>query len=488
MISCTRTPSPPTQTAPVRSEQSKPTSHQKPLNLGGHARLPQAGTGGSEKSPISQNLSNVISQHLKQVSCGEQQRPSLPTMPSTPTDKNHSTSHSQTRNAGTPTTGQHTQPRCGTDTGNTGTSTHSYHEHHAAPAAGNHPHQGHHRDMGTGGSQHTTTAHHEHHTDTHETRPKPVTDCPTPGNTGTSAGTGTTNPTPDTSLPGTDSVLSTGGDLNIQIRGLLQGPFNQTTGLMNDDLRNLGLLPTAQPYAQLSAGYTGTETASATTLATTGNDAPVDWVLIELRDKNNPDQIVTRQAALIQRDGDVADAQTNSSTLSIKDVPPGEYFVTLLHRNHLGVMTSTPINLSGTATQVDFTKPATVAGNQTAQTDTGTSLLWAGDANSNNSVIASGANNDLNAILNSILSTPLNPTFDLNYQASGYLNADVNMDGKVIYQGTNTDSSIVNNNVRQLAENTSGNGNFILNGSVTPGTTAPATTTAQQALQDSLWF
>jgi hypothetical protein len=39
----------------------------------------------------------------------------------------------------------------------------------------------------------------------------------------------------------------------------------------------------------------------------TGNDAIVDWVFVELRDRNNMSNVVVTRSALLQRDGDVVD-------------------------------------------------------------------------------------------------------------------------------------------------------------------------------------
>ena len=69
----------------------------------------------------------------------------------------------------------------------------------------------------------------------------------------------------------------------------------------------------------------------------TGQEKVVDWVWIELRDSANPSQIVAAKSALLQRDGDIVD-ESGVSVLKFS-LPGDNYFVTVKHRNHLGVMT-----------------------------------------------------------------------------------------------------------------------------------------------------
>ena len=54
---------------------------------------------------------------------------------------------------------------------------------------------------------------------------------------------------------------------------------------MQDQLRIAGLLPTTEPYTAMGYDHVGGggEQTSPAVLATTGNNAIVDWVLLELR-------------------------------------------------------------------------------------------------------------------------------------------------------------------------------------------------------------
>ncbi len=87
----------------------------------------------------------------------------------------------------------------------------------------------------------------------------------------------------------------------------LQGPYNSSASLMNDQLRSAGLIPLTEPYTGLGftqLGSGGGERTWQAVLDVTGNDAIVDWVFVELRDKVTPSVKVATRCALVQRDGD----------------------------------------------------------------------------------------------------------------------------------------------------------------------------------------
>ena len=138
--------------------------------------------------------------------------------------------------------------------------------------------------------------------------------------------------------------------INLSAVALLQGPLNTTNGLMNDDLRQLNLLPVTDPYPQL--GFQPTEgrheTVDPSVFSNTGNDAIVDWVFLELRSAGDNTQVVASRSALLQRDGDIVD-RNGITPVRFLNVPPGDYFVAVRHRNHLAVLTLTPVKITRTA-------------------------------------------------------------------------------------------------------------------------------------------
>lgn len=251
----------------------------------------------------------------------------------------------------------------------------------------------------------------------------------------------------------------------LKLRGLLQGAYVNTDGLMRDSLRTAGLIPTAQPYGSL--GYTGNETTTSTVLNTTGNDAPVDWVLVELRDKTNTSSKLASKAALLQRDGDVVDAATGSTTLSFAGVTAGSYYVALRHRNHLGLMSAAPLNLSATPTLLDFTQTTTpIYGAEVRRAQGSALLLPTGDVNHDNKLIADGPDNDRNSVLSAVLASPSNPGAHTNFQLQGYFPSDLNMDGKTLYVGPDNDVNTLLANILLSPNNATLSTNYILPGSL----------------------
>ncbi len=135
--------------------------------------------------------------------------------------------------------------------------------------------------------------------------------------------------------------------VRIKVKALLQGPFDGGTQLMNDGLRAAGLVPLQEPYSEPGYKYVDEgvdRLLSASVLNATGPDAIVDWVVLELRDPTDPTKIRYSRPALLQRDGDVVDLDGVGPPRI--GLPAGNYHVSILHRNHLGVMTAAPIALN----------------------------------------------------------------------------------------------------------------------------------------------
>ncbi|MBF8150863.1 hemagglutinin protein [Winogradskyella sp. F6397] len=198
--------------------------------------------------------------------------------------------------------------------------------------------------------------------------------------------------------------------INLDPKIFLEGPYN--AGQMNDVLRSSDNIPTSSPYVDNA-------TCNATVFDITGANAIIDWVWIELRDSNDGITVLAETSALLQADGDVV-ATDGTSVINI-NVSPGNYYVMVSHRNHLGVLTANPINLSGSATVLDLTTDSllvTGGANGIANMDDGNYALFAGDFDGNGQIQNSDAVGAL-------------PFIGL----SGYLNADIDMNS----QGQNTD-------------------------------------------------
>ena len=226
--------------------------------------------------------------------------------------------------------------------------------------------------------------------------------------------------------------------LLLALRGMLEGPYSSATGQMSDALRTAGIVPTSEPYTALGyaqVGGGGSETTTPAVLATTGNNAIVDWVAVELRDATTPTTVLATRSALIQRDGDIV-ATDGVSPLTFNNAP-GTYHVALRHRNHLGVMTGNPAAMGLSTTPVDLSSAGTAAfGTNARKSIAGTfpaEVLWSGDVNFNGVVQYTGEDNDRDRVLSVIGGVV--PTNTIG----GYRSEDVNMDGSVRYTGQDND-------------------------------------------------
>ncbi len=168
-------------------------------------------------------------------------------------------------------------------------------------------------------------------------------------------------------------------------------------------------------------------------LGVSGGNAVVDWVRIELRSPTDPATIVATWHGLVQRDGDVVSASDGISPAKL-DVNPGNYYVSVRHRNHLGCMTSTSIALGTTLTSIDFRNSGTATyGTDARKNINGAMVLWAGNCVGDGQLAYVGDDNDRDPILVRIGGSPPTAT------VTGYFLEDVNLNGAVRYVGTGND-------------------------------------------------
>ena len=159
----------------------------------------------------------------------------------------------------------------------------------------------------------------------------------------------TPQPDPDTTL--------------IQAKAFLQGPF--TGSEMRTDLRDL--LPLTDPFL----------------LEETVDSLPVDvvdWVLLQLRDSLDYTQVLIQKPAFLRKDGNIIDGEGNEG-ISFDSLLFSQAYVALLQRNHLGVITATPVDLS---IPIDFSDTTTVVmGLESRYIEEDKALLFVGDYNGN---------------------------------------------------------------------------------------------------------
>jgi photosystem II stability/assembly factor-like uncharacterized protein len=207
--------------------------------------------------------------------------------------------------------------------------------------------------------------------------------------------------------------------VRLSAKAFLQGPFNTNNNLMDDYHRSANLLPLTEPYTAL--GYinkeSGGEKTTSNVLAQTGNDAIVDWIYIEFRDKNNTANRLYTRAALLQRDGDIVDMD-GTSPVYFSTAEVDNYYIAIKHRNHYGIRTTNPIALSSTPVTLNFTNASVPVFGASPLYYVTTNILAmnAGDSNKDGSIDA----------FDTILWEYQNGLFDdYNY------NADYNLDGSV---------------------------------------------------------
>ncbi|OWY24550.1 choice-of-anchor B family protein [Sphingobacteriales bacterium UPWRP_1] len=166
--------------------------------------------------------------------------------------------------------------------------------------------------------------------------------------------------------------------LGAKVTALLQGAYMPPDS-MRTRLRQLNLLPLQQPYNQPPWNYNGTETAT--------QFAPnvVDWVLLELRNAADNTQIVAQKAALLLKDGTIADVNGNAESVFFDNLPPNTtYYIALRHRNHLPVMSAVPVTLPNSVPYNFSTAAQQAMGtNQQIAVALGVFALKAADFNAN---------------------------------------------------------------------------------------------------------
>lgn len=204
-----------------------------------------------------------------------------------------------------------------------------------------------------------------------------------------------------------------------------------------------------QPYGALvnnygptavSAGFFRSDDQNGTVV----NGDIVDWVLVDLRDATTPTTIIAQRAAFVREDGLVVDVD-GVSPLSFRGLAAGNYFITIRHRNHLGVRTAATQAVDGSAaapTAYDYStaqaqafQNGAILTNAAMKDLTGGKFgLWGGNANANTTVRASGganpAVNDYAFLINTALGGSAVITIP-----NVYSNADLNMDGTIRANG-----------------------------------------------------
>lgn len=205
-------------------------------------------------------------------------------------------------------------------------------------------------------------------------------------------------------------ALSVSAEVLVYLQGASFSPVTGEEDLMRDDLRSNGLIPTMSPYAE------DVVTTTSAVFTVTGNNAIVDWVLVQLRDETDASVVIASKSGLLQRDGDIVGV--DGVTPLEFDERSGDFYVSVNHRNHLGIISSQPISLSSTgANKVDFTATEMIVEGGALSVvllSNGKYAIFTGDNDDNGQV----------------QSTDLNGVIGLLGNA-GYNSADMDMNGQI---------------------------------------------------------
>lgn len=198
-------------------------------------------------------------------------------------------------------------------------------------------------------------------------------------------------------------------DINVMLEGAFVGTEMQTI------LNSNALLPEINPYVATPWNYPKTDGV----LNYTNADI-VDWVLVDFRDATTantatPGTSIETKAALLLKDGQVI-SPYGGMPLYLNKTINENLFVAIFHRNHLGILSASPLIESGDIYTYDFTSGSGQAYGTDAQKDLGNGNYgsYAGDLN------ADGVIDDLDK----------NLAWGVDAGSSGYLPSDSNLDGE----------------------------------------------------------
>ena len=254
----------------------------------------------------------------------------------------------------------------------------------------------------------------------------------------------------------------------LDAKAFLQGPYNNGTGLMNDNLRTTAayvpgnaptgnLLPSSDPYrtAIYSTSFTHVNnTVNEIALSTAFNDMPnasdnvVDWVFLELRNNITlGNTVLQTRSALLQRDGDIVDID-GVSPIYFKNVDPSSYTIAVRHRNHLGMASNPavfnqPLNIITNPTKLNFTNTASsnnfmgTAGSNYFNNGT-INMLYGGNVNMNTTIRWNVPSSDKDYLLNIVLGG-VSSTILLNVYNVG----DLNLNRGVRWNVPNSDKDFI---------------------------------------------
>ncbi|QQS35546.1 MAG: right-handed parallel beta-helix repeat-containing protein [Ignavibacteriales bacterium] len=190
------------------------------------------------------------------------------------------------------------------------------------------------------------------------------------------------NPIPPGVTPDLGAIqhsTGAGGTPIANIKIFLEAPF--LSGSMNTNLRNQGYVPLTQPYNVAPWSYSGNESVASIPAGV------VDWILLEFRTGTSSSTVAARRAAFLKSDGSITDLD-GSSTITLNGLAAGYYYLVIKHRNHLPIMSATPVALTESSALYDFSDSQGKAYGSNSMVSLGSGLygLFSGDGDLNGSI------------------------------------------------------------------------------------------------------
>ncbi|HET9056268.1 MAG TPA: hypothetical protein VFN30_05410, partial [Chitinophagaceae bacterium] len=178
------------------------------------------------------------------------------------------------------------------------------------------------------------------------------------------------------------------------------------------------------------------------------NPKVVDWVLAHLH-RTSDQAVVATKAVFVKQDGQIVDTDGTGAFIdgiNFEGVPEGNYYLSIRHRNHLGLRSQDILSLTSIlppAYNLTDTTKIFKGANYTvdlvaAQLEPNSNIYgaYAGNVVPNRDIVYNNTDNDNAELLNILQGNKAG-------RKSGYLNADVNMNGTARYNGSANDNAVM---------------------------------------------
>ena len=128
----------------------------------------------------------------------------------------------------------------------------------------------------------------------------------------------------------------------VKARVNLQGPWNGAD--MSTTLFQNTMIPLGEPFSAMNFNFNGNEVVLAYPTLDNGFSI-VDWILLQIHDPADKDCIVAQRACFIRNDGWIVDLDgSDEIDFGLTNLENG--YLSIKHRNHLGVMTENPVDFN----------------------------------------------------------------------------------------------------------------------------------------------